>query len=227
MITGESHEYFGGLDLGQKRDYSALAVLDKSTLYTDERDPVTYAFRTEVRYALRHLERIPLGTDYVDVVQRVCRVAARREIRPFRLAVDATGVGAAVVDLLRRGGGASSGAGSGAGPGAASPFGGDATAMVSLRSLAPVVITGGVGGRMRYQKGSYYVPRKDLLDLPVVMLERGELLFASNLRQRHILEAELLAIGTRPTASGNPAEHDDLVFALALATWRAVAAARI
>jgi len=210
MVTGEVREYFGGLDLGQKRDYSALAVLEKSTILTDERDPVTYSFRTEVRYALRHLERIPLGTDYVDVVRRVCRVASRREVRPLRLAVDATGVGAAVVDLLRRGDGAS----------------------LSLRSLAPVMITGGAGGRMRYQKGSYYVPRKDLLDLPVVMLERGELLFAANLRERRLLETELLAIGARSNhhsggGCGGGGEHDDLVFALALAVWRAVAAARI
>jgi len=193
-ITAVERDYYGGLDLGQKRDYSALAVLERARVWTNERDPVTYAWRTMTRYSLRYVERIPLGTDYVEVARRVYGVASRREIAPLRLAVDATGVGLAVVDLLRRSGDA------------------------GFRSgLAPVVITG--GSRARYEKESYYVPRKDLLDLPVVMLERKQLVFAGDLAGRKALEGELLGMGV--AAAGSAAAHDDLVMALALAVWRA------
>jgi hypothetical protein len=196
VITGVESEWYGGLDLGQKRDYSALALLERARIWTDERDPVTYAWRTRTRYALRYVERIPLGTDYVEVARRVCGVAGRREIAPLRLAVDATGVGLAVVDLLRRSGDA------------------------GFRSgLAPVVITG--GSRARYERESYYVPRKDLLDLPVVMLERRQLVFAADLPGRRELEGELRGMGVSSAGAGAGAVHDDLVMALALAVWRA------
>lgn len=46
------HRYYIGLDLGQKRDHSAY----------DERDPVTYAFFTQMRLSVKFVERVPLGT---------------------------------------------------------------------------------------------------------------------------------------------------------------------
>ena len=40
--------YVVGLDLGQKRDYSAVAVLELAqTVHEDRRDPVTYEFVRE------------------------------------------------------------------------------------------------------------------------------------------------------------------------------------
>ena len=49
-------DYFLGLDLGQTRDFTALAVL--------ERSPPTNAGTAVEKpdYALRHLHRFPLGT---------------------------------------------------------------------------------------------------------------------------------------------------------------------
>jgi hypothetical protein len=68
-----------GADIGQAVDPSAIAVLEGFTV--------------------RHLERVPLGTSYPLVADRIAAVARAAGDAP--IAVDATGVGRAVVDLLR------------------------------------------------------------------------------------------------------------------------------
>ena len=56
-----------------------------------------------VKLRLRFLERLPLGTPYPDVVERVVKVTRAPELRDrCRVAVDGTGVGRPVLDLLRR-----------------------------------------------------------------------------------------------------------------------------
>jgi hypothetical protein len=53
------------------------------------------------RLQLRHLERVPIGTPYPDVVRRVVEITRSPLLTgPVHLAVDNTGVGAAVMDLL-------------------------------------------------------------------------------------------------------------------------------
>jgi hypothetical protein len=79
--------YYLGLDLGQRRDPSAIAVVERGR---DE------------RLMVRHLERIPLGTSYPRVVARVKKLLALNELRGnCWVAADATGVGAPVMDMLR------------------------------------------------------------------------------------------------------------------------------
>jgi hypothetical protein len=76
-----------GLDLGQKQDFSAVAVVER-----DEQGCMR----------VRHLERLALGTPYVNVVSRVSEIMQHPELaRESRLVVDATGVGAPVVEMLR------------------------------------------------------------------------------------------------------------------------------
>ena len=113
-----------GVDIGQKHDPTALAVVERQ-----ERDG-------EDHHVVRHLERLPLGTPYPAVAERLAAVVAgvkarterqlrdmpvyagrptpfgeyreavgtvreEREVRPHvTLYVDATGVGQPVVDLL-------------------------------------------------------------------------------------------------------------------------------
>ena len=53
-------------------------------------------------YTVRHLERLAIGTSYLDVAARVARPT--RDIRgtnKCELVVDATGIGSPVVDVLR------------------------------------------------------------------------------------------------------------------------------
>jgi hypothetical protein len=89
-----------GVDLGQKYDYTALAVVEAQWRDFDGR-------REDV-YLARFLERLPLGTPYPQVAARVQAVIAniRRQAPAagIRLYVDATGVGQPVVDLLKHAG---------------------------------------------------------------------------------------------------------------------------
>jgi hypothetical protein len=184
--------FYVGLDLGQRQDFSALAVV--------EREEQRFAWMAGPReVSVRHLERMELGTPYPRVVKRVCdvmlhpKMAQPNGIRACRLVVDATGVGAPVVDLLRS-----------AGLGV---------------SLTTVTITG--GERAHGQGERWHVPRGDLLAGLEVLLEAGELKICKRLREaeRLVRELESMQLGSRSKSGGG--EHDDLVFAVALAVWRA------
>jgi hypothetical protein len=99
-VLAEMFWYFVGLDLGQSRDHSALAVVERADLILDEIDHATYARLMERRYRVRFLE-VALGTPYPNVVERVREVVrAKPLVSRCTLVVDATGVGAPVVDLL-------------------------------------------------------------------------------------------------------------------------------
>lgn len=85
-----------GVDVGQRRDPTAVCVAEGKRREAEG--------RAEVHFVIRHLERLPLGTPYPEVVERIARVTdqvrSRTEERPT-VYVDATGVGQPVVDLLR------------------------------------------------------------------------------------------------------------------------------
>src|SRR6516165_6508680 len=89
-------DYFLGLDLGQTRDFTALAVL--------ERSPPTNAGTAVEKpdYALRHLHRFPLGTPYTEIVPAVATLVRSGPLAESPVVVDQTGVGRAVVDLMRQ-----------------------------------------------------------------------------------------------------------------------------
>ncbi len=91
--------YFSGLDLGQQRDYTALAVAERTSLPDPERPD-----RTVFHFALRHFQRWPLGTPYPTIVADVRTMFAAPPLERSILAIDQTGVGRAVVDLFRSAG---------------------------------------------------------------------------------------------------------------------------
>lgn len=185
--------FYAGLDLGQARDFSALAIIE-SMAPTETR-------HTELH--LRHLERYPLGTPYPDVVQRVASLLSDGRLysegRAPRLAVDSTGVGVAVTDLLDQ---------------------------LGIR-FAGVTITGGQD--LRYQDGTWRVPKRDLVTALAVPFQTGRLRVAQGLMLWPVLKAELLAFRRRiDKDTGHDSyrhwrdtDHDDLVLACALACWDA------
>jgi hypothetical protein len=76
--------------LGQKTDHSAIAVVEKGG----------YPVADEI--LVRYVERIPLNTPYPGVVERIGEILTCEELRGnCLLTVDATGVGAPVVDMLQ------------------------------------------------------------------------------------------------------------------------------
>src|SRR5262245_35339791 len=94
MAAGTTPTFFSGLDLGQLADHSALAVAECS-----ERPEGGKRVR---RYAIRHLHRWQLRTSYTDIVADVVKLFALPPLTGTALIVDGTGVGVAVVDLLRK-----------------------------------------------------------------------------------------------------------------------------
>ena len=86
--------FFIGLDLGQTQDFSALAVVERSS-------------GTPAHYVCRHLHRWPLGTGYPQIVEDVRTLVTTNDARgtpPLRyakLVVDATGVGKPVADMVK------------------------------------------------------------------------------------------------------------------------------
>jgi hypothetical protein len=89
-------DYFTGLDLGQARDFTALAVLERRTVPDPQRPGHAVG-----HYAVRHLERFQLGTSYTAVCSRLAQLFAKPPLAGSLLAVDQTGVGRPVIDLLR------------------------------------------------------------------------------------------------------------------------------
>jgi hypothetical protein len=177
--------YFLGLDLGQKRDYSAVAVVER----IDHRQ----AFQRTAfqKLLVRHVERLPLGTAYPRVVDRVRAIVRSGELAGnCALAVDATGVGAPVVDMLR-----------------AARLGCD---------LSAVTITGGdrVSGASVPKRD---LMAEVLMLLEQGQLKIGNLREGPQL-VRELMDVRQSRGRVGADGTG---EHDDLTIALALACWRA------
>jgi len=97
--------FYVGLDLGQRQDYSAMAVVERRERGGTRVAHLPWMERREDgegTLVVRHLERMKLGTPYTQVVRRVVEVMRHGALGgPRRLVVDATGVGMPVVDMLR------------------------------------------------------------------------------------------------------------------------------
>ena len=220
--------FYVGLDLGQRSDYTALAVIeapvfarepiwtvDEQNHVRDERGgwmppanvsrndwPMVRPARRDDRqsYALRHLVRYPLGTPYPDII---ASVHALLQLPPLAgrcaLLVDATGVGRPVVDQFKA---------AGIEPYAITITGGDAVAQT--------------GNEVR-------VPKRDLAMAVQLLLQQRRLSFAAALPLLDVLRKELQAFEVKidpRTAhdsylSWRDGAHDDLVLAVAMAAWAA------
>lgn len=152
----------------------------------------------ERSYVVRHLERFELGTSYPKIVEGVREILAREALRDnYRLAVDATGVGVAVTDMLREAG---------------------------LR-FKSVTITG--GEKEHREGNNYRVPKRDLITRAQVLLQNRRLKVVPTLAEAATLIQELTNFRYKISPSGHDSyeawregDHDDLVLALALAVWQ-------
>jgi hypothetical protein len=85
-----------GVDVGQKRDPTAICVAEPEDRQVGP--------RSEVHFPVRYLDRLPLGTPYPEVARRLAEVIGKAQARTNDtpdVFIDATGVGQPVVDLLR------------------------------------------------------------------------------------------------------------------------------
>ena len=162
--------YFG-LDLGRRRDYSALVAVEWTQEYAGL-DVVSYEHRYRKLLEVRGVERLPRGMTYPEVVSHVRRLV-RDAGEESVLVVDGTGVGVAVVDLLRK---------------------------EQLPSwLRPVTITGGSVETQR--DGFCGVPRSHLMGGLRASFESGEVRIASKSKHSEALITELLDLRDRGTKS--------------------------
>jgi hypothetical protein len=198
--------FYVGLDLGQSADYTALSVIHRIPTRTDDG-------KVEKLLHLRHLERYPLRTPYPEIVEKVASLVRDERLQPVEydpskarhatcpptLVVDHTGVGVAVTDLIKKEG---------------------------LKFVA-VTITG--GDTLHKTKGTWRVPKRDLVGALEVPFHTGRLKVAEALTLWPTLKEELLNFRRKinlKTAHDSyehwrESDHDDLVLATALACWQA------
>ena len=183
--------FYVGVDLGRQQDHSAIAVVER------------IAGRTE--RVLRGIKRIPLGTPYAEVLEQLRRTTQSPRLEGnCRAVVDATGLGAPVVEMLKHNG-------------------------LGCETYAVTITAGDKARSLGWQGGALWwnVPKQDLVGRVQVLLEREELRIPRKLSEVGSLLRELRAMRTDTTERGrrktsaHGSEHDDLVMAIALACWLA------
>jgi hypothetical protein len=201
--------YFAGLDLGQTMDYTALAIVRREDVReADRRIAKDHRGRTVSEFAVVHLERFPLGTPYPMIVGSVKDILGRPELgESVRLAVDGTGVGRPVVDMLL-----------------------DAQFRATV---TPITITAGAGDYRRdrwhrtHGPWAYWVAKVHLVGAVQATLTTGRLKIAERLPFAELLRRELIDFRMKVTPAANEVfearqgQHDDLVLAVAVALWLA------
>ena len=189
--------YFAGLDIGQLSDYTALAIMERVYVNEDALD-----IETQVEHRLVHLDRFELGTPYPEVVGQLGAFFAREPLAgKTRLAVDATGVGLAVFQDLKK-------------------------ARLPVREILPVLIT--AGSQVNKEGGIWRVPKRDLVHPLRVRFEEKSIKIPRGLVHLEALTEELAGYEMKvnqktghDSYANDPREtpHDDLVLATALAYW--------
>jgi hypothetical protein len=183
--------YFVGLDLGQSQDFSAIAVMERHGTTKDN-----YVFHC------RHLERWKLRTPYPAIVADTVRMMNSSQMQSGRtrpmLAVDATGVGAPVIDLFKR--------------------------ERMKATLKPIQIIGGANVSSEF--GMTRVPKRDLVSTVQVYLQNGRLKIAEQLPEAETLTRELQNFQVKINDNAHDTygawregTHDDLILAASLALW--------
>ena len=184
-------DYFLGLDLGQRVDHTAMALVTPVMENNGGVDYVRWVQPKVERLRVVYLDRLPLGTRYFDVARRVRELMGRVQgPRRCEVVADATGAGLPVVEILR-------------------------TASIAA-TIVPVTITS--GGEARRGTSAWHVPRRDLLSKLVLELEQDRLRLPAHSPLAGRLREEIAGV---QAGAGRGGAHDDLVFALALAVWRA------
>ena len=182
-------QYWIGWDPGQSQDYSAIAILKKMLDKT---------------YQVQHLERLALGTPYPAQVEKVYSMMHRKPLdkADVTLCIDATGIGAAVVDLAREKG----------------------------TNPVAVSIHGGMEASWTDDRMSARVPKADLIGCLTVLAQTRSVTVARGLPYADTLRQELKAYqakinpNTAHVTYGNDARqapHDDLVLSVAIPLWTA------
>lgn len=183
-----------GVDIGQAADPTAIIVAET---YRPQRIDLGEPLPAR-RHRIRWVERVPLGTLYGTVVDRIAVVAeAARSWGSTMIVLDATGVGRPIVDMLKR------------------------QTSVPLRA---VTFTSGEH-ETQPEFNVFRVPKVDLVTSLETVLQSRRLEVTPDCPLQDDLAAELAAFDFtftdrgRVTMEAAAGSHDDLVMALCLAIW--------
>ncbi len=230
----EKLRYVVAADLGQANDPTAVAVVERRLVPAGERhqhtwrdpgyghEPERLRFevrqKVEQRYDVVRLDRVPLRTSYAKVAKGLVKLAkefyaAHIEDEDYEggpvhvgLALDATGVGRAVLEMVYK----------------------EVRERIKHGEphilWRPVVAT--AGDTVTSGGGFYRVPKRDLITAGIVAYPGGRLR-VGKLRHRDTLEQELTNYRLKQNAvSGHDTysplregAHDDLLFATCLGLW--------
>jgi hypothetical protein len=211
------------------------------------------AERLKSQYIARYVQRFELETNYLDIVPRVASFFLLDKFRAERypdpwLVIDQTGVGAPVVEQFKRAryepvrcpkcGGC--GAITTAEPCLA--CGGIGKVLLKARVAAVHIVgqlgqAGGDGFRYDKDRDTWYVAKRDLVGVLIVLMESnpGRFVIDPRLKNAKVLSTELGMFRAKQRADSTKdasleawreRDHDDLVLAAALSLWFAEKAAK-
>lgn len=201
-----------GIDLARESDYSAASVIEKKTLIDGRNRPILTEYN--VIMLKRWLRKTPYPAIVNDIANRLnaepfTRFQDNRRGHtnsyqmPVFLAVDRTGIGTAVLDLIK-----------------------ENNFIENRCELRPIHISGGF--RQHEHRDFNSIPKSDLIQNLVVAFQQKEnLKIAATLPEAANLVIELENFEMSATRLGNDVfgarsgKHDDLVLSLALALWSA------
>ena len=213
-----------GVDLGQKTDPSAIVLLEVverpipgeleriGAAHLDRETQTAilscgqwkaHILKKEKHYIARHINRMPLGAPYTDVVKAIKDIDGKIRERTngktlAMYVVDATGVGTPVIDLLREN--------------------------VESARIKAAYLTGGMEARI--ERGiTLYVPKDQMVSMLQVLLQTGRIHLPKT-AEAEALKEELLNYEIRISDGGRDTygafrtgSHDDLVSALGIAVF--------
>ena len=189
------------VDLGTVGDYTAITFTEvvsrlqekgRVIIPSEQQLPIV----NEV--VCRMIERLPLGTSYPDVIERIRQIMDAPDIsNQAMLIVDQTGCGIPVVQQMRK-----------------------------IKGLSPVGITITGGSTVTETvDGGYNVPKKDLVSALQLAFQTRRLKFSRGLSFKDDLLHELrnfkvkMKKNTESYEAWRESDHDDLVLSLAMAMW--------
>jgi hypothetical protein len=184
--------YFLAIDFGPPGEFTAQAIVE----YADDECEAH-----ERIYSLRHLHRYPLGTPYTTIVPDVAK-NVRPQIKddPVTFVVDQASIGHALGDML---------------------------AHVVDDTITRVAISDGHDSTYT-PDGTRLIPKMELVTCLQLLLQGRRLRVAQSLPFASLLVAELqnlrtkvVAVSDDPLVAWREGQHDDLVFAVALACHQA------
>jgi hypothetical protein len=185
--------HFLGLDLGQRQDYTALAVLEQTSLPDPARPG--YTFNT---YAARTLKRWPLGTAYHTIIDDLARSMRLTALTRPCLAIDATEVGVAVEEQVYRAG-------------------------LPCQVTEVTITTGsrmtGVPRGVRVPKKDLVGVLEVLLGSSRLKIATSLPDAETLLEELRTFRAKITLAGNETFSAWRERDHDDLVLAAALAAW--------